>query len=158
MNRKLLGRLVGAMSAMLAAAFLWVLFSGVFVAGSSVAHNNDFSNILPGQTVMRRVNRQRVWVTLISDTQRRKLAQFNEGAVVRGQGCDLTAAVCVISAATARAGIELRFVSEVPTSLAENLPWVGGFVNPNTGAVYDLIGRAYAFQAEARPLSVVDAP
>lgn len=156
MNRERLRRVVGAMSAILVVAFIWVFFSGLFTGSSSVTDHRSLNNIAPGHTVMSRINQQRAWVTVLSDAQRRQLEQFDDAAVVTTHGCQITEAICVILAATARAGIELRFVDDVPAALPEGLPWAGGFVNPDTGAVYDLIGRAYAFQGEVNPLRVLD--
>jgi len=62
--------------------------------------------------------------------------------------------LCVVAAQTDRSGIEIRYTRERPPQLHHSVPWLGGFVNPTTGAVFDLLGRPYT-QGEA--LTIIEA-
>ncbi|MBT8115218.1 MAG: hypothetical protein KJP04_07545, partial [Arenicella sp.] len=131
------------------------LFSGIFAVPGPQADLTDYSELGVGQTALRRVDGKRVWVTRLSQSQRDKLAAFDSAMVVQTGGCRLATQICAISTDTGRTGVELRFVMDAPVSLQSGLPWAGGFVNPDSGMIYDLVGRAYVFQGPARPLGVV---
>jgi len=50
---------------------------------------------------------------------------------------------CVLAATTNRDGVYLQYTLKEPPQLLVDTPWFGGFVDPDSGAIYDLIGRAY---------------
>ncbi len=144
-----LWRIIKVMFLILFVAFVYVLLSGTRVNGLyDKQPKKKFGNINIGETVLRTHKGQRVWVTRISEQQRRQYSSVTTQVVTEG-GCDPNANLCVLVANTNVAGINISFAKEAPPQLPNNVAWVSGFVNPTSGAVYDLWGRAYRFSEVA---------
>ena len=124
--------------------FLYVLFAGMSVQNPSdeAAESGKFTQVLLGQTVLRRVNGHRVWVSRLSAQQQTVLNLNNPYLVDQITSCvDLE--VCVLSASAARHGLDIVFSKKEPPQLPSKVVWNGGFVDPTSGAVFDLLGRPY---------------
>jgi len=152
MQRKTLSQLVGTMFALLFAAFLFVLLNSLFGGDQGNVTNKAFSNLEPGQTKLIRFNGQRVWATRLTDRDRfLKIAAHVETSFEsKESSCDVNKQFCVVSAATGKRGIELVFSKERPFQLDNDVPWMGGYVNPVTGQSYDLLGRPYRLKSTFR--------
>ena len=42
------------------------------------------------------------------------------------------------------AGLDLSYTLKAPPQIPEEVPWEGGFVDPSSGSVFDLLGRSYS--------------
>ncbi len=142
-KRVVLSRAIRGMLIVLCLAFLFVLFRSLTGPSITASTASVFDNVVIGQTALRRVDRQRVWVTRLSSAQRRQAAELNAMVLDANKGCDSTKALCLINAQSSRAGIELVYLKEAPDQLPSNLVWYGGFVDPVSGGVFDFMGRAY---------------
>ena len=133
-------RLTISFAILLLVSFLFIFFRGLAWNPHTIQENT--SELELGVTTMLRQSRQRVWVTRLDQLQRQRLQLidrfvFNEG------GCQLQEQVCFIKSETTQQGVLIVYVNEKPDILATEVVWQGGFINPNNGAVYDLLGRLY---------------
>lgn len=144
MNKRfVLGRLIRGMLVLLGLAFAFVLFRSLSGPSLTSSSNGAFDNVLIGQTALRRLAKQRVWVTRLDELQRRQAGQLS-GLVVDAQaGCSPSSQLCVIKAQSSRSGIDLVYLREAPEQLPSDIVWHGGFVDPASGGVFDFLGRAY---------------
>ena len=131
--------------------FAVVIVAFVYVLLRSLSPTIDdetelFQNIVEGQTAMRRLDGRRVWISHLSERQRRALQTMPEETVNTGSGCPVSAQYCIVDAASARAGIELVYSQQRPGIMLASTPWVSGFIDPSSGAIYDILGRAYVRQ------------
>jgi len=161
-RRALLSKAVSRMLLIVLLAFLFVLFrslGGAFNmsgnADNSLAKDEPiFADVIVGQTVLRRLQSQRVWVSRFSESQRAQAVTLQNVVSSTEVNCQMLDDPCVLSADSARDGIDLVYSAVAPAQLPTNLPWFGGFVDPNNGRLYDLWGRAYAFQ-NIQPLMAI---
>ena len=133
-------RLTVSFAILLFVSFLFIFFRGLAWSPNTIDENT--SQLELGITTLIRQSGQRFWVTRLDQLQRQKLqiiAQFvfNEG------GCQLQEQVCFVKSKTTKQGVLIVYVSEKPDILVTEVAWQGGFINPNNGAVYDLLGRLY---------------
>ena len=142
-----LWRIIKVMFLILLLAFIYVLLSGTRVSGIA-EQQSRFDNIDIGETVLQRLKGQRVWVTRISEQQRSGYATVSSDVVAEG-GCAISTDICVLAASTDITGVNLSFSKDEPPQLPSDATWVSGFVNPTSGAVFDLWGRAYRFSGVA---------
>jgi len=142
-KRVVLSRAIRGMLIVLCLAFLFVLFRSLSGPSITASTANVFDNVVIGQTALRRVDRQRVWATRLSDSQRRQAIELNALVLDAEKGCDSSKALCLIHAQSSRPGIELVYLNEAPDQLPSNIAWYGGFVDPVSGGVFDFMGRAY---------------
>lgn len=142
-RRSVLVKTVKGMFLFLILAFLYVLFRSL--SGPSMITNpaKVFDDLQVGQTGLRRYQGERVWVTRLSLQQRSQADEVAEYVLEAESGCLVSLVVCAVSAKTLREGIEITFSQSTPAQLPSGVPWYGGFVNPNNGAVYDRLGRLY---------------
>lgn len=144
MNKRfVLGRLIRGMLALLALSFVFILFRSL--SGPSLTSNSGgvFDNVVIGQTALRRLGRQRIWVTRLSKSQIRQVSELNALVVDAQAGCKPSLTLCAIAAESSRIGIDLVYVASAPAQLPAGLAWHGGFVDPASGGVFDFMGRAY---------------
>jgi len=135
---------VSLMFAVMGLFFLYVLIAGMGAQNShdTAVERGEFTHVLPGQTVLRRVNGHRVWVSRLSAHQQTVLNLNNPYLVDQISSCgDLE--VCVLLASAARHGLDIVFSKKEPPQLPSKVVWNGGFVDPTSGAVFDLMGRPY---------------
>lgn len=142
-KRVVLGGLIRAMLALLVLAFIFVLFRSLSGPSLTSSPNAVFDNVVIGQTALRRLARERVWVTRLSSAQVRQAGELNAVVVDALVGCRPSAVLCVLSAKSSRSGIDLVYVATPPAQLPSDTLWYGGFVDPATGGVFDFLGRAY---------------
>lgn len=158
MLKKNLARLVLVMCLFILLTFASILLNGTlfFIPDSADKQiiEQRFEGLLLGESQLHRVNKRITWVTYLSDIQKNDLRTLTDAQVQLDQACDDSQQYCILLAETDRLGIQLQFTNTPPPQLPIELPWYGGFVNPATGAVYDLLGRAYVFQGEVEPLVV----
>lgn len=144
MNKRfVLSRIIRAMLMLLGMAFLFVLFRSL--GGPTVTPNSTatFDSVVVGQTALRRLGQQRVWVTRLSNLQIRQVKTLNPLVIDAQQGCQPSVSLCVIIAESSRSGIDLVYSRAAPAQLLKDSPWYGGFVDPSSGGVFDILGRAY---------------
>jgi len=135
-------------------AFAVVLFTGIFEPKRGAPAQQPFSDVPIGATELRRYHGQRVWVTHLTDS----LAFSRlDGFVDTAGSCDRSQEFCVLLASTARQGVEFVFSHIAPAQLPADVPWMGGFINPSTGAVFDLLGRPYRLTM-SRTINEADLP
>lgn len=149
MNRRyVLSRAVYGMLALLVLAFVWVLFSSTRVTlTDEVPVSNDealFADLALGQSRLYHINSQRVWVTRLSPAQAAQVVTLDKWLSKPDEGCVANAQYCLLSGQTQQSGIYLQFTATPPPQLSSKVPWFGGFVDPTTGEVFDLLGRAYS--------------
>ena len=132
-------------------AFVYVLFRSLSSGINS--ETKLFQNLTKGETAMRRLEGRRVWVSHLSEQQKQALQAVPEDVVLANTGCSVTAIYCIVDAATNRAGIELVYSSNRPTVILKSKAWHGGFIDPDGGVIYDLLGRAYQGQTNPRRLA-----
>ncbi|MEO0369443.1 MAG: hypothetical protein AAF197_11785 [Pseudomonadota bacterium] len=161
MKRLVLENIIKLMVIAFVAGFLFILFIGASqhdMESELLRHHDgiqaDFKEIRAGDTEMRRVNNQPVWVTnldakLVSDLQ--VLPPFVETS----GGCAPVEGYCVLDALTERSGILISFSETKPRQLPRDTEFLGGFVNPSNGLVYDRLGRIYLDQASSTALELV---
>ncbi len=138
--RKWLIRLTALMIFLLVASFVTIFFRGL--AWSPSEMKDIESNIELGVTELIQYQNQRLWLTKFSSEQRQKLVEINP-FVVSEEGCGLTAEQCLVQSATNRQGVIVRYIQAKPDILKNDVLWIGGFIDPTTGATYDLLGRLY---------------
>lgn len=148
MQREILSALVKGAFLLLILGFVWILLSSLRglpqqTTAVESADTDAFASLALGATELRRLNAQRVWVTRLSEQQRRFLGETHDCAARE---------YCIFPAATERPGIELVFTTERPLWLPATKDWMGGFVDPSNGTVYDIGGRSVL--AEGTDLAV----
>lgn len=153
MNRRLvLSRLVGAFFLILILAFSWVFFNGIgsssFFSKNEASGDEFFSDLRPGDSVLRRYKREMVWVTLLNDRLREQLIEAMPYLVNPESGCIIDQAYCAVSANTTMDAIYLQYSEKEPQQLPSGVPWSSGYVDPTNGDVYDLLGRAYRIKSD----------
>jgi ubiquinol-cytochrome c reductase iron-sulfur subunit len=144
------------------AVFLYGLFSPAGPRSSSIV---DFGGIAAGEAQLLGWSGRPVWVVHRSPRQLEALA-LTSGHVraatdkpqpgLHPQARSLLPQYGIYLAETESPGILVQFVAERPRRLAPGLPWQGGFINPDSGEVFDLAGRPYraATPPAAAPLTV----
>lgn len=132
------------MFAVMGLFFLYVLIAGMGAQTphSTAVERGEFTHVLSGQTVLRRVNGRRVWVSRLSAQQQTVLNLNNPYLVDQISSCG-DPEVCVLLASAARHGLDIVFSKQQPPQLPSKVIWDGGFVDPTSGAVFDLLGRPY---------------
>jgi len=128
---------------LLGLAFLFVLFRSLSGPSLTSSAGDAFDNVVIGQTALRRIGQQRVWVTRLSKSQVRQVRQLNALVVDASAGCKASNTLCVVNAESFRSGIDLVYSADAPSQLASDIAWYGGFVDPTTGGIFDFMGRAY---------------
>ena len=160
MTRSHLSRLVLAMFGLLLFGFVFILVGSLRAPAISEAITDveKFAEVAIGQTVLRRIEGRRVWLTRLSESQRHAATLLQEQLVYPDAGCKPESVLCVLDAATARDGIELTYTDSPPPQLPNAPTWMGGFVDPGSGAVFDLLGRAYRLErtTDGQSLQVID--
>jgi hypothetical protein len=148
MRKVILTRLVVLLFIALAGAFIVVLFSSLVSAPTASSDPQSilrFADIQKGATGKRRIDGIPVWVSHLSSKQIDDLTRIKADVVDDG-GCQRKQ-YCIIDARTKQQGIDLSFTAQRPPQVPDTTAWLGGFVNPLNGAVYDLLGRAYRLNA-----------
>ena len=150
MKRQILENMVTAMFVVIVLAFVYVLFRSL--SSGSESETELFQNLPKGETAMRRLEGRRAWVSHLSEQQKQALRDIPEADVLVNTGCSVSANYCIVDAATNRAGIEMVYSSDRPTVMLKSKTWKGGFIDPDSGAIYDLLGRAYHGHSKPRAL------
>jgi hypothetical protein len=146
------------MFALLIIGFAYTLFSGLDTSIVVKESGGEYSGINPGQTIMRRINGKRAWLTRLSTAQKEQRKLLNPLLVNPNSGCGSNKSICAILALVSDNGLELSYTKAPPPQLKGDVVWFGGFVDPITGAVFDLRGRAYRLNrpSDAQTLQVID--
>jgi hypothetical protein len=150
MNKSLLLRLIKVMFGLLLIAFAYILIVGIGGSKLSNPRNSDkpFASVGEGQSRLLRLRGERAWLTRLSDTQRAQLSLLGEELSRPDAACKITAKLCAVFSETSQSGINLSFSAAAPPQLPSRFAWYGGFVDPTTGATFDLLGRAYKLGLE----------
>jgi hypothetical protein len=144
-RREQLKFLVRGMFGLLLLAFVFVSLRSLNgVESDNSLHQALSIDQLPlGKTTLRRVDGMRLWITRLSDQQRRDAA-LNKPFLMDSQtACPPQLDVCALSATAAKYSVDIVFSLKAPPQLPDEANWLGGFIDPTTGAVFDLLGRAY---------------
>ena len=145
MNKSLLLRLIKVMFGLLFIAFAYVLVVGI--GGSKIPSLKNsgerFASVAEGQSRLLRLQGKGAWLTRLNDTQRAQLSLLGEELSNPNSGCKIVAKLCAVFSETSQSGINLSFSAAPPPQLPSAFAWFGGFVDPTTGATFDLLGRAY---------------
>ena len=150
MSRLLLIRLIKLMFAALLLAFLYVMFVGVSKApmsSSSEPLAGDYASVAPGTSQLVRVAGQPAWVTHVDPVLLTKLFALSD-AVGEG-GCLPRLGYCVLNAGTQTQGVLASWTEAPPPQLPNDKPWIGGYVDPTNGHVFDQLGRPYLISNSA---------
>lgn len=140
-RRRLLRNITFGGLLLIVGAFFGVIFQGLFWSPAT-DQETAYATLTTGETRMQRNQQQRYWVTKLSVQQHEQLLQLTR-VVHQNVGCDSDSEFCAISAKAQRSGVLIQFVLQKPTQLPIDTVWFGGFVDPSTGGVYDLLGRGY---------------
>ena len=143
MSKELLIRLVRTMFLILVLAFVFVLLRSLGGPSLTTSVASPFDDVEIGETAIRRYQGQRVWVTRFSSQLRRELKAVDAVVINPHTGCKPSKPLCAVLALTDVDGIEIRYSLARPAAIKRSVAWIGGFVNPNSGAAFDLLGRAY---------------
>ena len=150
-RRKQLKLLVSGMFGLLVLAFAFVSLQSLngVEPDSSRQQGLSLEQLPLGQPVLRRVDGRRLWITRLSDQQSRDAAFNNPLLMDSKTGCQPQQAICALSATAAKHSVDIVFSQTAPPQLPDEANWVGGFVDPTTGAVFDLLGRAYRLGSDS---------
>lgn len=143
MRRETLLKVVQWMFLALGLAFLFVLFRSLSGPPLTIDTGHPFDDVETGETALRRIDGDRVWVTRLSALQRSQAVELATVVADPNSGCKAIVVVCALHTNTQQAGIEIAFSVKAPPQLPATTPWYGGFIDPTSGAVYDRLGRAY---------------
>lgn len=160
--RRALGWLVSAALVFFFTIFLYGLFSP---AGPPTTAIIDFGGLDAGEAQLLGWSGRPVWVHHRSPAQLEAMAltssHVRDGAAaaeprLRPRGRSLLPEYGIFLAETRSPGILVRFVKHRPRGLPGDVPWQGGYVDPQSGEVFDLAGRPYrsASSPAAAPLTV----
>lgn len=119
-------------------AFLMIFVKGLFWSPNLNKDQRD--NIVEGEPTIIRANNKRLWLVRFNEAQRRQWLVLS--AAVHAGGCQPDQQTCSIVADMGN-GIVLQYLQVRPPQIESDTPWIGGYVNPVNGAVYDLFGRGY---------------
>jgi len=159
-KREFLSISVGSLFICLFLAFGWIYFYGLTSNQSQTSTfkeeeiNELFQNVAVGRVVSRRFKGQQVLVVHLSSKQRSQIESLNESVIQPESGCDLNKVYCVLTATTERDGVYLQYTLKEPPQLLAGTLWLGGFVDPSSGAIYDLIGRGYQQNKDKSVISI----
>lgn len=146
-NKRLwLTRLTIFFAIILILLFLFIFFRGVVWSPNKTKKKS--SQLHVGSTTLIRQEGQRLWATRLSDKQREELADLNP-FVFTGNGCGKEE-ICLIQSATSQQGVIVIYIDNKPDALTPETKWLGGFIDPSNGAIYDLLGRLYRDSASAQ--------
>ena len=148
-KRNFLSLTVSSLFACLFLVFCWIFLNGLISKPNGTDSSESevmvelFQNIAVGDVVLKRFKNQPVWIVHASTEQRAQTKLINKHVIEPVSGCDLNEVYCLLAAKTNHDGVYLHYILEEPPQLVIGTPWFGGFVDPTSGAIYDLIGRAY---------------
>ena len=150
-RRKQLKLLVSGMFGLLVLAFAFVSLRSLSGVESDNSRQQDLSlGQLPlGQPTLRRVDGRRLWITRLSEQQSRDASLNNPFLMDLQSGCQLQQVICAFSATAAKHSLDIAFSQKAPPQLPGQANWLGGFVDPTSGAVFDLFGRPYRLLRES---------
>ena len=150
-RRTWLVRMTTMIALLLMLSFLIVLFRGILWSPQNRDINS--SELELGVTTMFKLSNKRVWATRLDEQQRQQFSALHK-YVHSGGGCQIQAEVCYIKSVTPKQGVFIIYIKEKPNILAMEVEWIGGFINPNNGAIYDLFGRLYRDSVRKNSLNV----
>jgi len=148
-RRKFLSLAVGVLFTSLFLAFGWIYFYGLTSNSGKTSTLEDkeidalFQGVAVGRAVLKRFKNEPVWVLNLSSKQISQTQQLDQFVIDPGTGCELNKVYCILVATTNRDGVYLQYTLKEPPQLLVGTPWYGGFVDPASGQIYDLIGRSY---------------
>lgn len=138
--RSWLIRATVSMAGLFVLCFLVIFVRGLFWSPNQV--NDSQTTIDLGSTELVQQQRARLWLTRLSPNQRKRLEKIDQYVFTEG-GCDAQLDKCLVQSKTSRQGVIIRYVEAKPDILKNDIPWIGGFINPVNSAIYDVLGRLY---------------
>lgn len=159
-KRKFLSVTVASLFTCLFLAFGWIYFYGLTSNPNKTTDSDKedarelFKNVAVGSVVLQRFKNQQVWIVHLSSKQRTQTKLLNQFVVEPAVGCDLNKVYCVLAAASSRDGVYLQYTLQEPPKLLVGTPWFGGFVDPASGTIYDLVGRTYKQNKDKSVVSI----
>ena len=161
-RRSVLRALVKAGVSIVLVAFAAVFVRGLLSPGEDSGDVIELATIAAGSARLESWNGTPVWVVNRSDEQLGALGALS-GYVAKAAPADaspvtnpqrsLKRRYGIYLAETRRPGILVQYTRERPGSLGARTPWFGGFVDPSSGAAFDVAGRPYRATG-ARPLAI----
>jgi len=143
-------RIIFAMILIALICFLYILFKGIFWTPS--LEKKLLKDITIESTTLKRDGNKRYWISHLSKKQMSQLDGLKQW-VSSVSNCnrqlfDLISQenikqYCAVRADTINEGIILRYLKSPPPKLNNKTPWIGGFIDPSSGDLYDLLGRKY---------------
>ena len=137
-------------------------FATVFVKGLLAPTLDSDDGIHVGDMAPEGWDGKPVWVVSRSQLQLRELSALAGYVVKPDDGGNpalgnpwrsLQPVFGVYLAQTSHPGVLIQYISDRPPGLAAGIPWFGGFIDPASGALFDVAGRRYRATAGA-PLQV----
>lgn len=140
-RRQILKRATLGCLLVIACAFFYVIFQGLLWS-PKLNKEEAYQGFSIGETRLIRHKSQRYWVTKLSDQQRKALSELAKFVHIKSD-CTPTSVICELDAKSQRSGVLVQHVLQKPAQLPSENLWFGGFVDPATKGVYDLLGRGY---------------
>lgn len=143
-------------------AFAAVFVKGLVAPGQDSDDVIDVGGMAPGSARLEGWDGKPVWVVSRSRQQLRELEAVTDYVVktdgtgnpaLDNPGRSLEPAFGVYLAQTVRPGVVVQYTRGRPAGLDDEVPWFGGFVDPASGALFDVAGRRYR-ATSGRPLQV----
>jgi len=131
------------MFALLFLAFLYIAFQVAFSPRGYRVEPENWQDIVPGTAQMIRRGRDYIWAVRYADVEAGPFSELTDFVAADEHTCDPNIhQACEFSGSTGD-GIIIRYVEQRPSTLAIDIPWFEGFVDPTSGALYDRFGRQY---------------
>ncbi len=133
-------------------AFAAVFMKGLLAPGRDSGDLIDVGGMALGSARLAGWDGKPVWVVNRSRQQLRELDALTDYVVkaddagnpaLDNPGRSLEPAFGIYLAHTARPGVIVQYTLSRPAGLGDEIPWFGGFVDPASGALFDVAGRRY---------------
>lgn len=143
-------------------AFAAVFVKGLLAPDRDSADVIDVGAMAPGSADLTGWDGKPVWVVSRTRRQQRQLNALADYVVepdddgnpaLDNPGRSLQPAFGIYLAQTSRPGVLIQYTRDRPPGLDAAVPWFGGFVDPASGACFDVAGRRYG-AAGGGPLGV----
>ena len=137
-------RIVAIMFAVLFLAFFYISFQVAVSPRGYRVEPNNWQDIVAGTAQMVRRGRDYIWVVRYAAWEAEQFNVLTDFVVSGGDSCHPAShQACEFLGNAGGSIVIIRYVDQKPATLARDVPWFGGFVDPATGALHDRFGRLY---------------
>lgn len=137
-------RIVTIMFAVLFLAFFYISFQVALSPRGYRVEPIDWQDIVPGTAQMVRRGRDYIWVVRYAGREAEQFNVLTDYVVSGADSCrPARHQACEFLGNVGGSPVIIRYVDQKPATLARDVPWFGGFVDPATGALHDRFGRQY---------------